>query len=216
MILRPLRSPFLGISLIACVLAPLSGAETVFNADFKSVADGSSPPGFTIKNGGARELFVSGGELRATRSSAHLLAVPANPSLASLADYTVSTRLRFGRGTDFWGGVVARISNEGSFYHARVFALKDDQAEFQLYRVGGPGTVLLGKTEFNYRFGVSYVVELTVKGSTQEARLSDAHGTRLAVLSAEDRAFSAGSAGLRAYPRNSVVVFEEFVVETTK
>ncbi|AHF90506.1 hypothetical protein OPIT5_10105 [Opitutaceae bacterium TAV5] len=200
--------------LSACLLAASAVAGTLFSADFKSAEEGKRPPGFRLVNGGDAEMGVSKGEVRFTKSSRHLLAVSEEPSLAAAADYTVTTRLRFGSGNDIWGGVVARLRNDGSFYHARIYTLKDGKAELQLYRVGGPGTLLLGKDEFDIRTGVVMTLALTVKGSTQQAVLTDRSGNRIATISASDAAYINGPAGMRAMPKGSVVVFESFTVTT--
>jgi hypothetical protein len=197
----------------ACISSLQAKTDAVFSANFKATPDGRPPSGLGVVTGGPEELFVLKGELRAENSQSHLLAVCQEPTLRVLKDYTVAARLRLGAGADVWGGVVARMVDGASFYHARLNTTgAAGTPEFQLYRIGGPGALLLGKFPVDYRIGTSVTVELTVKGGTQKAKLSDANGRLLAVIDASDETFSGGPAALRAHPGSSSVVFETLTV----
>lgn len=198
--------------LIAIMTVPLCAGPLMVSADFKSAEEGKRPPGFRLVNGSDAEVVVSKGEVRFTKSSKQLLAVSTDSALEALSDYTVTTRLRFGGGNELWGGVVARVKNDNSFYHARIYSFKEGRAELQLYRVGGPGTLLLGKAEFDLRVGVAMTLTLSVKGTTQDAVLTDLSGNKIASAQGNDPVYTEGPAGMRAYPRSSVVVYETFTV----
>lgn len=202
----------LPLGVAVCVSSLQANPGEVFSANFKDVADGRPPSGLGVVGGGPEELFILNGELRAENSQSHLLVICQEPELRVLKDYTVATRLRLGAGVDVWGGVVARMADGASFYHARLNTGSSGAAEFQLYRIGGPGALLLGKAVIDYRVGTSVTVELTVKGGTQKAKLSDATGRLLAVIDASDDTFAGGPAALRAHPASSSVVFETLTV----
>lgn len=200
------------LGVAVCVPSLLAKPDAVFSANFKDTVDGRLPVGLGVVSGSQEELFVLNGELRAEKTHTHLLAVCREPTLRVLNDYTVAARLRLGAGPDVWGGVVARMVDGASFYHARLNTGISGIAEFQLYRIGGPGVLLLGKAPVDYRIGTAVTVELTVKGGTQKATLSDANGRPIAVIDAADDTFPVGPAALRAHPGGSSVVFETLTV----
>lgn len=127
-------------------------------------------------------------------------------------DYTVTSDIR--QTGNAIGGIVARVQNVNSFYNARING-SGAGSVFELYRVGGTGTLLLDSDNaINYTAGQSWTIELSLSGSSLVANLYNASSTIVSTLTATDTAFSSGSAGVRGDPNNNVIVWESFEVSS--
>lgn len=214
-----LKAKLLGVLLATGLIVAngisTSDAAVLYATDFDGT-DGSQPTDWAMTVSGTTVLRILNNEYRADSGIGFAISIydgldnEGQPA-TNWTDYTITSVFRQSGTAN--GGLVARVQSGGtSFYTARINGTGAGSV-FELYRVGGPGTLLLdSQTGINYTAGQAWTIELSVIGSEISARLINNSLVEVASLSATDASFSMGTAGVRGNPFNNVIVWENFEV----